>query len=153
MGRRTLMVFGLGFMTLLLASCGQTYEVQSITVTDADSFTLTSLGVGDPLTVTANYSNSKTAIVTTKSQYNGVEGSNNPVVGAAPNGAVTVNNSGIVEDSSVQACTYAPTASGTPTTYTSYPYLANVSYTENGVTVTKQVPINVAIPGTGCNGK
>jgi hypothetical protein len=151
--RRALILSCVGLLTVLLASCGQSYEVQSITVTDADNFVLTGLGVGDQLTVTANYSNSKTAVVTTKASYNGVEASANPVSGAAPNGAVTVNNSGIAVDSTELACTYAPPVSGGATTYTPYPYIANVSYTENGVTVSASVPINVAITGSGCDGK
>lgn len=146
--RRVLAGLCVGFMCIFAASCGQTYQLQSITVTDADDFNLSSLSEpNDPLTVTAHFSNTKTSVVTTSASYNGVTGSTAP---NAPNGAVTVNDSGIVELKS-QACTWAIPEGGT--TLVDYPYYVNVSYTENHVTRTTQVPISVAITGSGCDGQ
>jgi hypothetical protein len=67
----------------------------------------------------------------------------------APLNAVAVNNSGIVTASgSVLACTWASsTSGGIPA-----PYLAQVSYSDNGVTATASVPIHV-VTAPGCDGQ
>lgn len=148
--RRVLAGLCVGFMCIFAAGCGQTYKLQSISVTDADSLNLTTLGEADPLTVTANFSNTKTSVVTTTASYNGVTAPNAANAPAAPNGAVTVDDSGIVHLVG-QACTWAIPVGGTNAV--DYPYIVNVSYSNNGVTKTAQVPISVAITGSGCNGQ
>jgi hypothetical protein len=138
-------------MCIFVASCGQTYKLQSITVSPAAGYILEALGSSGPLTVTANYSNTKTDNVTTSSTYE-VGGSTAPG-DAAPLGVVTVDNSGVVHNSStVLACTLVPTTSNGTTTYAHAPYPVNISYTENGVTVTTSVPIDVTT-APGCGGQ
>ena len=147
MVRRVMIVLCVGFMGIFAASCGQTYKLQSISVSPT-SLSLDTFGSTQQLTVTATYTNTKTNDVTQKSQYT-IGGSSAPD-NAAPlsvNGmpTVTVNNSGLVAASSnVPACTYAAT------TNAAYPYSVNVSYTEDGVTVSSSASLNVAT-ASGCD--
>jgi hypothetical protein len=93
--------------------------------------------------VTANYSNTKTNIVTVHSSYQ--IGASRAPGGAAPLDAVSVDNSGVVSaSSSIFSCTWVSTTSGTTTTYGTYPYPVTVTYTENGVTVQASAPISMA---------
>jgi hypothetical protein len=151
---RVLTALGAGFMAVLMASCGQTYKLDSITVAPATGYNLVSPGQTGPLTVTATYSNTKTNDVTANSSY---ELGASPAPGdAAPlsiNGVptVTVNKSGVVTaSSSVGVCTWVATTTGTTTTYATYPYPVTITYAENGVTVTASAPISVATLA-GCN--
>lgn len=156
MVRRTLIVLCLGLMTIFMASCGQTYKLLSITVTpgtlDASGNSAIYLE-GDAafqqLTVTATYSNTKTSDVTLKSTYQ-IGASdiglyfNNP--NPAPLTAIAANRTGLISVIG-PACTWdtEPTNSGdTAWAYGLYPYHAMISYTENGVTVTAPLDVNVA---------
>lgn len=151
MVRRVLILLCIGFITVFMASCGQTYKLQSISISPAAGYSLTSAAPQGALTVTANYSNTKTADVTVHSSYQMVASALSTTT--APLNAVAVNNSGIVTASgSVPACTWAATTSGGTTTYTPDPYLVEASYTENGVTATASVPIHV-VTAPGCNGQ
>jgi len=141
--RRVLAGLCVGFMCIFVTSCGQTYKVVSIDVTPANGYSLDSSSPTGQLTVTATYSNTKTSDVTLSSSYS-VQGSGNPIPEAAPVGAVVINNSGLVTASgTLLACTFDATTS------TPYPYIAQVSYTNNGVTVHATAPINVAT-APGC---
>jgi hypothetical protein len=147
--RRVLTVLGAGFMAMLLANCGQTYKLQSITITPAVGYNLVSPGQTGAFVVTANYSNTKTNIVTVNSSYQ--IGASQAPGDAAPLNAVSVNNSGVVSaSSSIPSCTWVATTSGTTTTYATYPYPVSVQYTENGITVQAQAPISMAT-AAGCN--
>jgi hypothetical protein len=155
MVRRALLVLCLGLMTVLLASCGQTYELQSISVTPG---TLDSAGnsqinlVGDgafqQLTVTAKYSNTKTKDVTVHSSYQlnaSKMGDASDGRSIAPLTSVAVNNSGMVNVLDY-ACTWdtEPTSSAdTAWYYTIAPYQVKVTYTENGVTATALMDVTV----------
>jgi hypothetical protein len=149
--RRVLAGLCVGFMGIFVTSCGQTYKLESITVTPAAGYILTNSSPQGALAVTANYSNTKTSVVTATSTYEA--GNSTAPDDAAPLGVVTVDNSGVVTASGTTlACTYVTTTSGGVTTIVPYPYPVTVTYTENGVTATKTVPINVAtaLPcGTG----
>lgn len=156
MVRRALVVLCVGFMAVLMTSCGQTYKLLSITVTpgtlDASGNSAIYLE-GDAafqqLTVTATYSNTKTQDVTLRSTYQiGTSDIskyfNNP--NPAPLSSVAVNNSGRISVVA-PACTWdtEPTSSAdTAWNYGLYPYHATITYTENGVTTTAYLDINVA---------
>ncbi len=148
--RRVLAGLCVGFMCIVAAGCGQTYKVQSVSVTPAGGYILTNSAPTGQLTVMATYSNTKSSDVTMSSGY-AVVGSGNPTPDAAPLNAVIVNNSGLVQASgTVLACTYVATTSGTTTTFTPYPYTVLVSYTNNGITVHGTASINIATaPGCG----
>ncbi len=152
MGRRALVVLCLGFMTVLLASCGQTYKLESITIAPAAGYSLTNAVPQGALTVTATYSNSKTADVTVNSSYEILASAlNSTTAPLSVNGVptVTINKSGVVSASGAAvACTW----SGTTTPYLPNQYLAQASYTEDGVTATASVSINVAT-APGCVGQ
>jgi hypothetical protein len=178
MVRRALIVLCLGLMTILLASCGQTYELQSLTVaaTAAGSSTASASaaanieGIGNTaaLAVTAHYSNSKTQDVTVNSIYQ-VDASTDP---RAPLTDLTVSKSGIAKAVNPNGtCTWyaEPTSSAdTAFGYGTQPYPVTITYTENGVTATTMAYISVAsatdcydgttylapsgYPGTGSDG-
>lgn len=127
-----------GLMCMFATSCGQTYKLESINVTPAAGYILTSANPQGPLTVMANFSNTKTKDVTVASSYE--VGDSTAPNNAAPQGVLSVDDSGVVTASgTVLACTYVGTTNPTP-----YPYPVTVTYTNNGVTATKTVPINVA---------
>jgi hypothetical protein len=148
MVRRALIVLCVGLMTILLANCGQTYELVSISVSPAAGYSLTNAAPQGALTVTANYSNSKTADVTMKSSYeilaSSLDSTTAPLnVAGVP--TVTVNNSGVVTaNAAAPACTWSATTPPQPS-----PYQVQVSYTDNGVTARALVSINVAT-SAGC---
>lgn len=146
MGRRTLVVLCLGLTTLLLASCGQTYKLESISISPAAGYSLTNGVPQGALTVTANYSNSKSKDVTVNSQYEILPSSlDNSTAPLSVNGvlAVTVNKSGVVTaNTAAVVCTWSGTQPN--------PYQAQASYTENGVTASAIVSINVAT-AAGCD--
>ncbi len=156
MVRRTLIVLCVGVITVLLASCGQTYKLQSISITPAAGYNLTDANPQGALTVTASYSNTKSNVVTVNSSYeiqaSPLSSTTAPLsVDGVP--TVTVNKSGVVTASSTAvACTWVAVNTNGTTTYQSEPYLAQASYTENGVTATASVAINVAT-SAGCGGQ
>jgi len=146
MVRRTLVVLCFAFMTVFMASCGQTYELQSITVSPT-SATLEGLNAPQALTVTAHYSNTKTQDVTAASTYTVVP---TAVTILPPKGAVSVNTSGIVQSSpTIVACTFETVLNPDGTTY-SYPvtavYLVTVAY--SGQTATANIYVDSAF---GCH--
>lgn len=151
MVRRALIMLCFGFMTVFMASCGQTYKLQSISISPAAGYSLSNAVPQGALTVKANYSNTKTSDVTANSSYQMIASALNNTT--APLNAVEVNKSGVVTASgSVLACTWASSTSGGTTTYTPAPYLAQVSFTDNGITATASVPIHV-VTAPGCDGQ
>ena len=149
MVQRALIVLGVGFLAALMASCGQTYKLDSITIAPATGYNLVSPGETGALTVTANYSNSKTNDVTLNSSYQ--LGSSLAPGDAAPLQALSLNKSGVVTASStIGACTWVASTEGTTPTYATYPYPVTVTYAENGVTVTAIAPISMAT-AANCN--
>ena len=136
MVRRALVVLCLSLMTLLLASCGQTYELQSITVagtqggTDS-SFNIEGIGNSQSVVVTANYSNGKTDNVTIHSNYS-IGASEDP---SAPLTAVEVNQSGVLKAIDA-ACTWSYTFPNGSTTasYTTQPYPVTITYSGHTAT-------------------
>ncbi len=150
MARRVSIVLFIGVIALFMASCGQTYELQSIAVTPAAA-KLVGSGATQTFVVTATYTNTKTGVVTTRAKYQINESplnATNP--GIAPMSALNVNASGLLEVIA-PACTFVPVGSGTATTYGAYPYTLVVSYTENSKTVTGYAQIGV-VNTPGCNG-
>jgi hypothetical protein len=150
MVRRALVVLCIAFMTVLMASCGQTYHLVSISATPSIGYNLETPGQTGALTVTATWSNTKTGIVTVASKYEiGASALNSTTAPLSVNGvpAITVDNSGVVHASATAGvCTWVaaiPTG-GTAYAYTTSPYAVNISYTDSGVTATTSVPISVA---------
>jgi hypothetical protein len=137
MVRRVLLVLCFGFMIIFMASCGQTYELQSITIAPTQP-NIEGLSTQQALTVTAHYSNTKTADVTVKATYQlaGSSDKNAPLAG------LTVNNSGILETTSTPACTWAWALNSDGTTYTyaiTSPYVVTATY--SGHTATASVSV------------
>jgi hypothetical protein len=157
MVRRVLGVLCLGITVLFMSSCGQTYKLLSISVTpgtltpSGDSqVELVGIGAFQQLTVTATFSNTKTQVVTVDPNTKYELGSSlmpsnlNPSV-AVPLQNVVVSNSGMVSVLSA-ACTYdtEPISSADSSwTYFTYPYKLKVTYTNNGVTATAIMDVNV----------
>ncbi len=153
MVRRALILSCVGVMAVCLASCGQTYKLDSITIAPAAGYNLTSASPQGALVVTANYSNTKTAVVTVNSTYEILA---SPLitttapssVGGVP--TVSIDKSGnVTASATATACTWVATTSGGTTTYVSYPFSAQATYTDDGVTATATAPINVAT-APGC---
>jgi hypothetical protein len=142
MVRRALILLCFGFMTVFMASCGQTYELQSITVTPAQP-NIEGINTSQALTVMAHYSNTKSEDVTVKSTYQ---------IGQAtalsdpdtPLGAVSVSKSGIVETSAtVPACTWDYALNSDGKTYSYWitsPYVVTITYA--GFTTTSSVSVD-----------
>lgn len=162
MVRRLLTVLCLGALCFLLANCGQTYQLQSITVTPgalgatgSSAIALDGIGSFQQLTVTASFSNTKTENVTAQSTYS-VGGSmmdtdlGNPDCESshtcvAPMSALTVDNSGIVKAVGM-TCTWdaEPTnATDSAFGYATEPYPVTVTYTNNGITATTKAYVSV----------
>ncbi|MGA3126301.1 MAG: hypothetical protein ABSD13_06270 [Candidatus Korobacteraceae bacterium] len=154
MVRRAFILSCVGLLMVLLASCGQTYKLMSISVTPgalgatgSSAIDLDGIGSFQQLTVTALFSNSKTEDVTVNSTYQ--LGSSTDTL--APLSAVTVNTSGIVKAVGA-ACTWTATeASGTTIwQYQTQPYPVDITYTENGVTATTTAYVSVNSTGGSC---
>jgi hypothetical protein len=147
MVRRVFTVFCLGAIAILMTSCGQTYELQSISVSPS-SANFDTFGSTQQFTVTATYTNTKTEDVTARSNYSiGPSPALNSTTAPLPpvNAPISYNDSGLVTASAnVPACTYAPT------TNVPSPYSLNITYTENGITKTASASLNVAT-ASGCN--
>jgi hypothetical protein len=123
--RRALVVLGFGFMTVFMASCGSSNELQSITLSPV-SPNLEGIGGSKALVVTAHYSNTKTEDVTVRSTY----AITSAPGGRAPMGAVTVSASGILQVVE-SACTWTATLGPDGKTYvystTAYTVVATYS--------------------------
>jgi hypothetical protein len=148
MVRRAFVVLCFAFMTVFMASCGQTYHLVSITATPSTGYNLEVPGQTGALIVTATYSNTKTSVVTVSSKYE-ISASSNPAAPLSVNGvpALAVNQSGVVQASATAGvCTWTSSIPTGATTYAyvTSPYIVNISYTDSGVTVTTSVPISVA---------
>lgn len=132
--RRTLVVLCFGFMTLLMTSCGQTYELQSITISPSQP-NVEGISNNLPLTVTAHYSNTKTQDVTAAAKYV-------LVASGAPQAGLIVNTSGILETTNVPACTWVSTLNSDKKSY-SYaivnPYVLTATY--SGLSVPASVSV------------
>lgn len=142
MVRRVLVILCFGFMTLFMASCGQTYELQSITIAPSQP---NIDGISTPLavTVTAHYSNGKTEDATTKASYQ--VSSSDPA--DVPLAGLAVNKSGILSTTTVPVCTWTWTLNADGSTF-SYalvkPYTLTATY--SGFTATAVVGVASASP-------
>lgn len=135
--RRALVLLSVAGLAFMMTGCGQTYDLQSITVSNSlagtsSEFNIEGIGNTQPLVVTAHYSNGKTEDVTVHSTYAlGVSTDSE-----APADAVTVSSSGIIQaivspKEGIAACTWT----ATPTTdkctawsYSTQPYPITVTY-------------------------
>jgi hypothetical protein len=139
MVQRAMVLLCVCSLAVFMLGCGQTYELQSITVSPTTA-NLEGYNATQVLTVTAHYSNTKTQDVTANSTYQVSQATagSDP---NTPNGAVTVNNSGIVETSnSIWACTWRATQVGTSYTYgVTSPYIVTVKY--SGFTTSTAVAV------------
>jgi hypothetical protein len=126
MVRRALLAICSALLLIGMGGCGQTYELQSISVSPT-SFSLGAIGATEPLVVTAVYTNTKSEVVTAKTQF----GADSPAGDAtnAPPSALKVNLSGVVEVVGA-ACTWTATqgADGTTYTYSSQPYVVTATF-------------------------
>jgi hypothetical protein len=142
---RVMVVLVIASLTLLWTGCGQTYELQSITVASTNTGTATTnlegIGASDSFIVTAHYSNTKSNVVTTQSKFQlGASADAN-----APLASLSLNNSGVVKTVDA-ACTWHATPTNTTDTtfaYTTQPYTVTVTF--EGFTTTGYV--NVANAG------
>lgn len=138
MVRRALIVLCVGFMCIFAASCGQTYQLQSITVAPS-SPGLEGISQTLPLKITAHFSNTKTEDVTAVSTY-ALASTGQPI------DALSVSPSGILSTSTLTpACTWKATLNPDGKTY-SYsivePYQLTVTY--HGVTAMAAVTVDSA---------
>jgi hypothetical protein len=133
----------LALMCIFVSSCGQTYELQSITVSPS-SPNLEGIGATQALAVTAHFSNSKTEDVTPHSQFVLGASADTPPNGSglAPLSALTLSTGGVLEVVQT-ACTWHATPTGATFAYGTNPYLVTISYTNNGITKTTQAFISV----------
>lgn len=153
MVKRALVLLCVGCMAVFMSSCGQTYELQSITVASAatgvPSANLEGIGATDSFIVTAHYSNTKSNVVTVQSSFQ-LGASTDP---NAPLDAVSLNRSGVVQaiqspTTGSGACTWHATPTNSTDTTFSYstePYPVTVTY--QGFTA--QAYLSVASAG-GC---
>jgi len=140
---RVFALFCVGAMTLISASCGQTYELQSINVTPS-SPDIEGIGSTQQLVVTAVFSNTKTQVVTSSASYE-LGGSADA---SAPLDAVTLSKSGMLQAvTSPTLGTGACTWHATPTnsadsawSYSTQPYTVTITY--RGFTVPAYVSVN-----------
>lgn len=139
MVQRAMVLLCVCSLAMFLMGCGQTYELQSITVSPTTA-SLEGINATQALTVTAHYSNSKTQDVTIKSSYQ-VSQATALTDPNTPNGAVSVSGSGVVETSnSVWACTWVTTSAGSGYIYgITSPYVVTVSY--GGFTTTSAIAV------------
>jgi hypothetical protein len=161
MMRRGLTVLCIGFMCIFVAGCGQSYELQSISVSPT-SPNLQGIGSTQQLTVTAHYSNTKSLDVTSRSNYelgaSALAPAGEPNIGPAPLDAVTLSTTGLLQavvspTTGFGSCTWVtePTNPPTDTTfsYGTVPYPLTITYTEHGVTATTYAYVSAAVPA-GC---
>ena len=131
MARRMMLVVLAVALTMLLAGCGQTYEVVSISATPP-RVALSSTTTSQQFKITATYSNTKTEDVTTQASYSMTDST----ASTAPLDGISYNNAGLVSLTATPSCTYT-------TSTASNPYTLNVSYSNNGKTVTTSAYIDV----------
>jgi hypothetical protein len=158
MVRRALVVLCVGFMCIFVASCGQTFELQSLTVSPT-SPNLEGIGATQALTVTAHFSNSKTQDVTRISSYQlgaSADGSAVTGTGLAPLTAVNLSTSGILQAVGA-SCTWHASPTDSPANtkfdYTTNPYPVTITYSNNGVTATAHSFVSVASAGACYDGQ
>jgi hypothetical protein len=157
MVQRALVLLCVGCMAVFMSSCGQTYELQSITVastlTGVPTTNLEGIGASDSFIVTAHYSNTKSEVVTVHSNFQ--LGSSTDAL--APLDAVTLSRSGVAQavispSKGVGACTWHATPTNSTDTlfgYTTEPYPVTVTY--QGFSATGY--INVASAGACYDGQ
>jgi hypothetical protein len=151
MVQRAMVLLCVCSLAVFMLGCGQTYELQSITVASAATGTATvnleGVGSSDSLIVTAHYSNTKTEDVTVHSTYQlGASADAN-----APLASLSLNNSGIAKAVGA-ACTWHATPTNVAAStfaYTTQPYTVTVTYSG----FTTQAFINVANAGECYDGK
>ena len=139
---RVMVVLVVACLALLWTGCGQTYELQSITVVSTNTGTATTnlegIGAQDSFIVTGHYSNTKSNVVTAKSTFElGASGDAN-----APLASLSLNNSGIVKVVNT-ACTWHATPTNVADTtfaYTTQPYTVTITF--EGFTTTAYVNVD-----------
>lgn len=167
MVRRAMVVLCVGFMCFFVAGCGQSYKLDSIVVTPGaptasgvSEINLEGEGAFQQLTVTAKFSNNKSVDVTSKSTFAiGPSPINDPFPGCenthtciAPLESLRVTNTGLVSVIG-KACTWDTEPTNVADTTFGYgvsPYPMTVTYTENGVTATANMDIDVANLAFSC---
>jgi hypothetical protein len=138
MVRRALVLLCMASMAVFVASCGTSNKLLSITVSPSQP---NIQGISSPqaLKVTANYSNTKTQDVTVRASYQ-LAGSLDTL--NAPLDGLTINKSGILETTTVPACTWVHTLNPDGTTFTyaiTSPYIATATF--SGFTATAAVSV------------
>jgi len=140
MVQRALVLLCIGLTTVFMTSCASSNELLSITVSPTTAI-LEGYNDTQALVVTGHYSNKTNVDITIRSTYQVGQATalTNP---DTPNGAVTVNKSGIIETSStVWACTWVatPVTGGTYTYGITSPYIVTATY--SGFTATTAVAV------------
>jgi hypothetical protein len=121
--KKILSLIACGIIVFTLTGCGDSFELQSISLEPTHP-NLVGIGGTGQFIVTAHYSNNKTADVTRKATYV-IGASVQP--GSAPLSAVTINANGLAE--AVDAsCTWTHTGIAPDYEYGTYPYPLDVTF-------------------------
>lgn len=118
--RGFLSLIACGLIAITLSGCGDTYELQSISLAPTHP-NVVGIGGTAQFTVTAHYSNNKTADVTRKATYQITASPK------APLSAVKIDANGWVEAID-GACTWTCTGTAPNYEYGTDPYILNVSF-------------------------
>jgi hypothetical protein len=138
--RRALLVVCLGIMCVFLSNCGQTFELQSITVSP-NAVNMNSVGATQTFTTTAFFSNTKTADLALRATFTLGKSAG----GVDPAGILSVNKN--VVEVTAPFCTWTATATDSGVTYSTDPFVLNITFTNNGITKATEALISVSSDG------
>lgn len=128
--QRILSLIAGGLLAIGLSGCGQSYELQSISVAPTHP-NVVGLGGTQQLTVTAHYSNNKTTDVTRKATYQIVAPTGSAPF--APLSAITINANGLAEGLEPGACTWTVSGASPNWEYGTDPYVVNITFEDKTV--------------------
>lgn len=140
--RRALAVVCLCVLCVFLANCGQSFDLQSIDVSPA-SPNLEGIGSSQTFTVTAHFSNTKSADVTQRATFVMGKDLDTSTIDPIASGILTLNQN--VVQNVLPGCTWTSTSNGSGGyNYGTNPFVLTVTYTDNGVTKQAQAFVSVA---------
>jgi hypothetical protein len=120
--RRIISLIACGLIAISLVGCGDTYELQSISVEPTHP-NVVGLGGTQRLVVTAHYSNNKTFDVTRKATYT----ITSPGTAFTSLASITIDANGLIELVG-PACTWTQTGTAPNYEYGTVPYNLNVAF-------------------------
>lgn len=122
--QRILMLLACALLVIGFAGCGDSYELQSISVEPTHP-NVVGIGGTAQLTVTAHYSNNKTEDVTRRATFQLAQPTGS--MSSLPLSAVTINASGLAEAID-GVCTWTVSGSSPHWEYGTDPYLVNIAF-------------------------